>query len=141
MEQVRLRSDRLSGQAGIAEARRIIGHWLFLLSAIASAAGDETISAHTGRGRGAGQARSTQDLATINRHAGKLPQAVRIRLYAKRSRGLLESPNIAVEFIAIYLRQLATDTSWHAALMGVSGSDIRPTDGHRCRCTVAPGNR
>jgi hypothetical protein len=73
MEQVRLRRDRLSGQAGITKASSIVDHWFFLVSAIAGAVGDEAVNAHTGRGPDAHEARSTQDFATINRHAGRLP--------------------------------------------------------------------
>ncbi len=71
MEQVRLRGDCFRGYAGITEACRIRGYRLFLFSAIA---GDETVNAHTGGGCAGGQARSTQDLPTIDRHLLKLPQ-------------------------------------------------------------------
>jgi hypothetical protein len=71
MEQVRLRGDRLSGYPGITKACRIVGQRRFLVGAIAS---DKAVNAYTGCSRGAGQARSTQDLATINRHLLKLPR-------------------------------------------------------------------
>ena len=63
MEQMRLRGDRLSGYAGITEACRIIGQRHFLVGAVA---GDQMIDAHAGGGRRTGQARSTQDLATVD---------------------------------------------------------------------------
>src|SRR6516162_828964 len=71
MEQVRLRGDCFRGDAGIAKACRVVDQRRFLIGAIA---GDEPVDAHTGRGRAGRQARSTQDLATINRHPPKLPQ-------------------------------------------------------------------
>jgi hypothetical protein len=70
MEQVRFRRDRLSGYAGITKLCRIVGQRHFLIGAIA---GDKTVNPYTGRGRAGGQARSTQDLATIDRHPLKIP--------------------------------------------------------------------
>jgi hypothetical protein len=58
-------------------ACRIIGHWPFLVSAIASAAGNKTVDACTGRGCGPGQACSAQDFATTNRHHSPLRQYAR----------------------------------------------------------------
>jgi hypothetical protein len=65
-------------------ACRIIGHWLFLVSVIASAAGDKTVNACTGRGCGPGQACSAQDLATTNRHHSPLRQYASKRHVPKR---------------------------------------------------------
>src|SRR5580693_1244940 len=77
MEQVRFRRDRLSGYAGITKPCRIIGQRHFLIGAIAA---DKTVNPYTGCGRPGGQARSTQDLATINRH----PQPRRVYLCDRR---------------------------------------------------------
>jgi len=56
MEQMRLRGGRFGGYAGITEAGRVISQRHVLVGAIS---GDQMIEAHAGRGRCAGQARST----------------------------------------------------------------------------------
>ena len=71
MEQVRLRVDDLIGYAGITKPCCIIGQRYFPIGAIA---GDKAVNAYTSRGCSTSQARSAQDLATVNRHSQKLPQ-------------------------------------------------------------------
>src|SRR5271166_6249129 len=84
MEQVRFRRDRLSGYARITKLCRIVDQRLFLIGAVA---GDKPVDAHTGRGRAGGQARPTQDLATINRHLAEITAALTTRSRSLRPSG------------------------------------------------------
>ena len=74
MEQVRLRGDRLSRNARVAEACRVVGQGLLRTRAVGlRCSDDQPIYPRAGDGGSAGDTRSAQDLATVDRHRRSRP--------------------------------------------------------------------